>query len=292
MALKDKAILVDWSTGMWGASVTDPDISRDVNQQKHSAEDAGKWIKQLAPKDWLDKQRAVKAKAKKLQDMYTVPWLRAGQSVLPNRAYHKYDPGMTACRIEWYDVLNSHTLPEYEKLLRVAPIRMGDSYNPADFPTPQQMEKKFYFRYLTLPIPDTENWLTHLVNGDDARVKRELDERIEETEKQIKRELWKRLYVPVAALVGKLEKFRPEHGQRFHESFVGNIVEIVELLPILNIGDDKELENMLMEVKRKLTRFSTEELKQEEIVRDAVLEKAKDIKQRMMWYIGNPDDND
>ena len=291
MALQDKAILVDWSTGMWGASITDPDTTRDVNQQKHSAEDAGKWIKQLAPKDWLDQQRAVKAKAKKLQDMYTLPWLRAGQAVLPNLAFHKYDPGMVACRIEWYDTLHKVTLPAYEDLLRLAPLRMGDSYNPTDFPTKDQMERKFYFRYVTMKIPNTEDWLTHLVNGDDARVKKELRKRIEETTREIKRELWKRLYAPVAALVKKLEDYEPGK-QRFHESFVWNIIEIVELLPILNIGDDQELDTMIAEIKKKLTRFSADDLKVDEVAREAVLEKAKDIQNRMVGYIGNPDDND
>lgn len=284
MALKDRAVLVDWSAGMWGARVQDDEIAREVLHNKNAAEDAGVWIKRLAPEDWLKELRKIKGQANTTHNKYTVPFLRDGQRACPNVVHGKYRAEMSQHEEKW-DAEVQKKLVEYKQILALAPARMAGTYNPNDFPSEASMVRKFHWRIVSLPMPDADNWVTYLVNGEAEQVKEELRKELGEISKNISRSLWQRLYVPVKAMVEALPEYTGKREGSFKDSLVGNIVEIVDLLPDLNIGEDVELAKMVGEVKKRLTRFSAQDLRDSEEVREVVLEKAQEILDRMGAYV-------
>jgi hypothetical protein len=74
---------------------------------------------------------------------------------------------------------------------------------------------------------------------------------------------------------------------RLYDSMITNVVEIVDVLPKLNIAGDTELDRMASEVRRALV-VDPKELRKSETVRSDTAKAAVDIMQRMAAYMGVP----
>jgi len=74
---------------------------------------------------------------------------------------------------------------------------------------------------------------------------------------------------------------------RLYDSMITSIVEIVDVVPKLNIGGDTELDRMASEVRRSLV-IDPQELRKSENVRSDTPKAAVDIAQRMAAYMGAP----
>jgi hypothetical protein len=69
---------------------------------------------------------------------------------------------------------------------------------------------------------------------------------------------------------------------------ITNIVEIIDVLPKLNIAGDTELDRMASEVRHSLI-VDPKDLRKSETIRSETARAAVDIVQRMAAYMGVPD---
>jgi hypothetical protein len=76
-------------------------------------------------------------------------------------------------------------------------------------------------------------------------------------------------------------------GRKLYDSWVNNIVEIVDVLPKLNITKDQELERMAAAVRASLV-VDPNELRKSEITRTDTARAAAEIAARMAAYMGIP----
>jgi hypothetical protein len=104
------------------------------------------------------------------------------------------------------------------------------------------------------------------------------------------RELWQRLYKVVSHMSARMAEYNTaEDGSKpkLYDSMITNIVEIVDVLPKLNIAADTELDRMAGEVRRSLL-VDPQELRKSETMRSDTAKMAADIAQRMAAYMGMP----
>ena len=78
-------------------------------------------------------------------------------------------------------------------------------------------------------------------------------------------DLWNRLKDVVSHMVDRLNE--PE--SRFHASLVTNVLDLVNLLPKLNVSDDHELNRFAAEIGNKLCGFTARDLKTNDVLRVA-----------------------
>jgi hypothetical protein len=74
---------------------------------------------------------------------------------------------------------------------------------------------------------------------------------------------------------------------RLYDSMITNIVEIVDVLPKLNIAGDTELDRMASEIRKSLV-VDPQELRKSETMRSDAAKAAANITQRMAAYMGVP----
>ena len=60
-----------------------------------------------------------------------------------------------------------------------------------------------------------------------------------------------------------------EPESRFHASLVSNVLDLVNLLPQLNVGEDPELNRFAGEIRTKLCGFTSRDLKTNDVLRVA-----------------------
>ena len=116
-----------------------------------------------------------------------------------------------------------------------------------------------------LPIPSGNDFRVTLSEEEQTRVAREIDESVRQSLNRGTKDLWVRLTEVVTHMVDKLNE--PE--SRLHASLVTNVFDLVDLLPPLNVNQDKDLNRFAAEIKDRLCNFSAYDLKKNDILRVA-----------------------
>jgi hypothetical protein len=96
-----------------------------------------------------------------------------------------------------------------------------------------------------------------------ARVAQEIDTNVRQSLVRGTADLWERLKDLVSHMVDRLNE--PE--SRFHASLVSNVLDLVNLLPQLNVGEDRELNRFAGEIRNKLCGFTARDLKTNDVLR-------------------------
>jgi len=111
------------------------------------------------------------------------------------------------------------------------------------------MRKRFYLRTEPLPVPNASHFEDSIrqMLGQDAE---SVDLRIADAETEARREVIRRMIEPVRAMAEKLAE-QPKEGKGcpvFRDSLIGNLREIAELAPKLNITGDAQIDAFVQEV--------------------------------------------
>jgi len=191
----------------------------------------------------------------------------------------------------------------FENLVRNQ-SRLGTLFRVGDYPGmrdengilhflfPQELREKFSFETNVRPLPDADDFRVNISDEERERLKRQIADSVQAALRSSTRDLWQRLYQVVNHMSTRMAEYNAaEEGKKpkLYKSMVTNIVEIVDVLPRLNIGGDEELDRMAESVRRSLL-VDTEELRKSETLRTDTAKAAADIMQRMAAYMGLPTD--
>jgi hypothetical protein len=108
-----------------------------------------------------------------------------------------------------------------------------------------------------LPIPSGEDSRVTMSAEEQARVAQEIDANVRQSFTRGTGDLRDHLKDVVSHMVDRLNE--PE--ARFHASLVSNVLDLVNLLPKLNVSDDQELNRFAGEIRNKLCGFIARDLK-------------------------------
>ena len=114
------------------------------------------------------------------------------------------------------------------------------------------------------------------------KIKKEVEKSVNDAFNTAMQNLWERLRDVVARMVDKLS----DKDAVFRDSLVENIVELVNILPKLNVTGDPKLTKITKEIEGSLCNVSPKELRDNEVVREKVATKAKSILDAMEGYMG------
>src|SRR6185436_1794409 len=108
----------------------------------------------------------------------------------------------------------------------------------------------------------------------------DVDEAVESAVKAARNDLWQRLIDPVRHLVNRLS----DEDGHFKNSLIGNITEIIDLIPALNVTGDAKLERFRAEVHALIAGLTPQTLRDDKFTRKEVAEQAEAILSKMEGY--------
>jgi hypothetical protein len=136
-------------------------------------------------------------------------------------------------------------------------------FRDEDYPAADKLRRKFGVKLEILPIPSGTDFRVQMSAEEQARVSREIDANVRESLMRGTEDLWKRLREVVAHMVDRLNE--PE--SRFHGSLVTNVLDLVEILPRLNVNADADLNRFAEQIKQQLCTYSAHDLKKNDLLR-------------------------
>ena len=276
--IQEKAMVVTLAISQWTARRYDREISDEI-EQRHNAQEAGRYNKLLIAKDEINKITQVASDARLYNYKVTLPWTDKGDRLLPAELFFDYINKMEKFRSQFEKAVNNF-IYQYYTLKTEAEHRLNTMYKEEDYPDKESLKDKYSFNINILPIPDGKDFRVNLQNEEVAKIQKDIEKRTKLTIEKSIQSLWKRLYEAISRMADQLSN---KHG-KIYDSLIGNVKELCHLLPALNITDDKVLNDMKEEIEKKFI-ISAESLRENKKYRQSKAREARDIVNKMKCYM-------
>ncbi len=287
--IEDRAMLAYLSVGGWSARKLDRKASKDVVADNNATADAARVNKNLLAS--ADQQlNAIRKKgddARKYLDANTLPWDDAGNRMLPNANALEVIATLNAMEKEYRDAVDEF-VQNYPALRAQAIANLGDLANDDDYPRPDQVRHKFYFRISLTPMPSQFNDARiGLTEAQCTALQAHYTARTSERHSKALQAAWTRLRENVEHIADRLtpDAQNPEKVKIFRDSLVENALQTCDLLRALNVFDDPDLELARSTVERTIKSVSADSLRKSPTVAAAVKETMDDVLKRMSTWL-------
>lgn len=299
-ALQEIAVKSMVAFKCWTAHKIDQDATEQTLNNYQAFEGAGRFNKALIDKAHLGTLRKIIQDARKYWHSVTLPWGNEGSRILPGAKIFEFESKMREFQRvfeEEYDKLEAN----YASIVDEQKKILGNMYNPDDYPSIEELRQKFGFENGKLGIKveisgieSTDDIRLDMTEPLINRLKNQAAE--EEREKIIEatRDIYRRLVQKLSAMVERLEatkmdkKTNDEVYAKFKNATITNLVEILKLVPLLNIAGDETLNEVSRQLSEKLADIDPVYIRNDEQIRKEVVatgKKAMEQLERKMDFL-------
>ena len=281
MHLSDKALLVHLGVSQWVAKKLDKQASEEVARANGAVKDAGRYNKSLLPTcDTLDRIKSKTSEIRKKFYKNTLPWGIEGTFILPSANYLSFMTDFRNEKAEW-ERLTEEFFTDYHQSVADAQRLLGSLHNPVEYPTLEELRRKFRMELSILPVPTAGDFRVELADEEYSSIQSEIEQRVADSSKAAMSEVWQRLYDKVEWLAERLSD--PKNA--FHDGTYQDAKDLCGMLTRLNFTDDPDLESMRREVEQKLVNHHPDALRNDPDLRNDTFDEAKVIMDKMSVFM-------
>lgn len=200
----------------------------------------------------------------------TLPWTDEGKRILPVDMFDRYSEKMRELRSK-FDQAVHDLVANYDVLVEEARNRLNGMFNQSDYP--MDIWNKFSFGTEISPIPCASDFRITLNYEEMEKIKSAIENRVEQAAQMAHADLYKRLYDAVKHVVERLSDTKAI----FRDSLIGNLVELCQIIPALNVQDDPVLEQIRKDVESKLAGIDPQTIRDNPEVRQQIAADAQVI---------------
>lgn len=287
-SVTEKAMLAKLNISQWSASKHDREITEQVAQQHGADSSMGRYSKRLLAKDALDAIKQVATQARHHHYENTLPWLDDGARILPAANYFDYITKQREYEHQ-FEAAVSDFVYIYPQLVKSAKASLNGLFKQEDYPSANQIGERFKFAVACDPMPDASDFRVDVGDTERALIQADIEARVNAAVEDAMTDLWKRVHDNVSRMAERLRGYHVDgegkvHGA-FRDSLVGNMRELVEVLPKLNFTGSNSLETMRQRLENELCQFEPKELRENETVREAIAENAEAILKEVSQFL-------
>ena len=275
--IASRAMLVSFGISQWTAHKRDKATSAEIADAKGASRQAGNYNKVLIGKDALSKIQSTVSAARQDHAFYTLPWLNDGTRILPVQAFEKYSEVMRKHR-EAFDSAVSEFIANYPDYVENAKQTLGALFNYDEYPMRQEIRKRFSWQIGVMPMPDAADFRVDMDQATVLAMQGDMQNHIESALKAATSDAMTRIHGVAKAMADRLAAYDPTAGKQgnpFRDSLVGNVRELLEILPALNLTNDSSLATMIETVRDKLAANDAAELRDNPELRAETAKEAK-----------------
>ena len=279
--LSNKAMLVRLAIRQWSVRKYDRNVTQKIANDYQTTVDSGRYTKVLLAVNAIRKMSKIANEVRSYHYERTLPWYDWGPRLLPAANYLEYTQKIQFYKTEFEKAVNEF-VQNYQTYIDEAKNRLNGMFNQSDYPDPAAISSFYGFKVSVDPLPDKDDFRVSLGESEVAAIQADIETRTREAQAAGMRELWTRLHDAVNSMVERLS----DDKAIFRDSLVGNLSEIVALLPKMNVMEDADLEAMRRDVEKRLCGYKPDQLRTDKHSRREAAKAAKAILDNMAGYMG------
>jgi len=278
--ITEKALIVQLRVSMWSGQKIDKKIGAEVAELHSVKVEPGRYNKFLVHPDFLKEFRAIKEEVRKYHTLNTLPWEDGGYRLLPSANYFQYLEVLTEIQGR-AEAVADKVAAQFEGAKREWASQLNGLYDENDYPSTSDIRGKFGVRIEFSPVPDKGDFRVDLSKKELARIQASTEQAVSERLAEALKDPYRRIAEALTHLIATVKKEKPV----IRESLVGNLVDLVTLIPKLNIFDDPDLEAVRKQVEEKLTKIDRDTLADDPKTRNQVAKDAEAILKKLKGVI-------
>lgn len=251
MILEKTAMLITLNIACWSGSTTDKPASDEVTLNNNADRDVARVYKRLFPKEAL---KQLKKTANEIRDYHyknTLPWPTRGVRLLTNASHPEYREKMEAYRDTLRD-LKIEFIRNYDENVTSARHELGDLFRESDYPDSDALHDKFDLSWRIENVPSDKNFVADLAEDEIQLIRREMRERIEQDIAAAHHDIYDRIDKAITTLSEKLVDNSDGTAPIFRDTLIGNIRDLVSVIPKLNIFRDANLAKLCSDIQDRI----------------------------------------
>lgn len=280
MNIATRAMILRLSVGQATFRKLDKDVSREVSDHHAAAADAGRYNKQLIPKEALLPMAQIASAARIYVYQNTLPWSDNGDRVLLSSHYFNVMGRMQVFASSFH-VAADKFAAEYDVHRERSRFKLNSLFKDEDYPLAQDVRAKFHFTFGVTPLPTAGDFRVDMSQDVVDDIKAELTTSTALLTKQAMDSVWEELRGTISHLRARLAP-----DTRLHETALSNIEDLMERLPGLNLTNDAGLDQMRSMINQTLVNYNIKDLRTNDAVRSAALSETDQILAQMAGLYG------
>lgn len=275
-----QGVLAKLNISQFSNTREDDSITAEVKAIHQLQGKAGKWVKIKLPEEFLAGVKKAAGAARQAHYDASLHW-EEGYRLLPMTAKPRYDAAVAAAKVK-FDAEVEKFVESYPLALEKARTMHAGTYRENDYPTLDKVRQQFEFRVAFLPIPSSSHFDVSVVGPAVAAMRAQLEASNSAKVEQAVGELWSRLLDPVTKMADTLR----DPAAIFRDSLVGNVIQVLDLVPALNVTGSDQLKTAAIEVRNRLANLNPDVLRNNRVARRAAAETAGEIANRFGRFGG------
>jgi len=281
---------------MLGMSKKDWQTTKTVNISLNTAYDAGYYQKcRIDRKDVKDIIRTSE-KARAIHRRLTRPFGEDHWRLLPASRVLEYTKEMRGIRQEFESAITDLEAT-WPAIIAKQQKRLGPLFKPEEYPfvgidsnnpcgyivdsVGINLSKFYKYDFKLRPTPDSGHIILDLEAETIEELKTKLNKENKKALEESKKELWKRLFEPVKNMADICS-----NDKRVFKTLIINIKDQLSILSDLNITNDIDLTNMIKDVKKTLTGYTSGQIKDDKNLKEKLGQQATALSDKMAGYMG------
>ena len=265
--LASASMLVEVNISNWVGRKKDKRASEDVVTQNHAAAGVANVNKKLLADS--DNLRAIQQHVTATRSAHanmTMPWSNSGLRLLPTAQYFKYQQTMTDMQNE-FERLITNFLDSYNDEVIDVQMKLGDLFSRDDYPTTEDLERKFGFSINYMPLPDAGDFRIDIGNEALAEVKQQYSEFYAKQYSTAMNDVWTRLHKALTSMSERLDYGSKEDKKVFRDTLVSNVTDMVELLRVCNVTGSSQMSAMANNLEEAMSGVTPDALREDDYFR-------------------------
>jgi hypothetical protein len=279
-SIVNNCMIVNLQIGIWTGHRLDREASFRLTQESHADSDAARVNKHLIPKTALQPIVSAASSVRHHFYMKTLPWKDNGDRLLTRALYTDFMSEHNKLAEGFKIEVDKFVELAYPQAVAQAEFRMGDLFNPNDYPSQEAAARKFYIGLDIDAVTEAGDFRVDLEKSELKAVQQSMQQSMQGRLTRAMQDVW-------ARVEERLRHFADKMGsdEAFRRSTLENLEEIANLIPALNIVNDPRLDLIGDEIKAVLVGHDPKVLRQNKEIRAEVAEEAQRIMDTMKGFM-------
>ena len=270
MSIQKTCMVLNLQTSYWMGYRFDRDASERLTDEASAVRDSARVNKHIVPKEFLQPVLGARTSVQTHFHLKTLPWKDNGDRLIMRTAFLPFIEEHQALVAKFEEAVQQFLNHDYLVAQDQAQFRMGTLFKASDYPTANELRHKFSINLDIDAIAQAYDF--RLSNNEEAMQKRVT---------QAVSALWQKLAEPLERYAERLA----EPDAIFRDSLVGNLRQVVELIPSLNFTEDPDLEAIRVKIENDLTGWDAKDLREDKEARSQVVDTARSIMEDMRGFM-------
>lgn len=279
--ISSKALIVYLSISAWSGRKLDREVTDEVNKDHGAKADASRLNKQLLAPDAMASITKIISSCRTDFVAKTLPWMTDGGRIMPASSYREHAQWMKGEQQKFFDAVNDFCRA-YPGHVTDARARLGTMFKAQDYPTAGEIRDKFDMKMNVLPVPSGKDFRVDIAGEELAALRADVEANVEKATQAAMGDIFKRVAEVTGAMVERLSAYKPSKGKgtraegTFRDSLVGNVRDLVGIMPALNLTDDPRVGELVQRLDA-LSQTGPQELRDSDKARSSVKAEAERI---------------